>query len=143
MKKLLKVIGILAVVGVIGASYVWFFVYNKPHRNYEKANADYELAASDCYQHFVKNSDEASDYTGKVLQVYGKPSNIENNDSLVVVTFVFNKGMFGDEGIRCTMLPKYNEKALALSLSEGVNIKGFCSGYNETDVILEHCSFVN
>ena len=136
MKKLLKIAGILAIVGVLAAAYIWFFVYNKPHRDYEKAKADYELAASECYRQYVNNSIEASDYNGKILQVYGKPSNVEDNDSLVVVTFVFDEGMFGDEGIRCTMLPKYNARALALSFSEGITIKGFCSGYNDIDVIM-------
>lgn len=142
MKKLLKIIGVLAVVGILAAAYVWFFVYNKPHRDYEKAKADYEMSASDCYQQFSQNDIKASEYNGKVLQIFGKPSAIEDYDSIVVVTFVFNEGMFGDEGIRCTMLPKYNEEALAINLSESVNIKGYCSGFNETDVIMEHCSFV-
>ena len=85
----------------------------------------------------------SDEYNGKVLEIYGKPSGIEENDSLVIVTFVFDKGMFGDEGVRCTMLDKYNDNALALNLDDNITIKGFCSGYNETDVILEHCSIVN
>jgi hypothetical protein len=143
MKKLLKIIGILAVVGILAAAYVWFFVYNKPHRDYEKASADYELDAGECYQQFVNGTPESNEYVGKVLKIYGKPSGVENNDSIVIVTFVFSEGMFGDEGIRCTMLPKYNDKALALNLSEGISIKGYCSGYNGTDVIMMHCSLVN
>ena len=144
MKKLFKIIGILALVGIIAAVYGWFFVYNKPHPDYEKATADYQLAANECYQQYVERIDWASEeHNGKVLEIYGKPSGIEENDSLVIVTFVFDKGMFGDEGVRCTMLDKYNDNALALNLDDNITIKGFCSGYNETDVILEHCSIVN
>ena len=63
-------------------------------------------------------------------------------DSLVIAVFVFNQGMFGDEGVRCTML--HGQTKLAANISKGntVKIKGFCSGYNDTDVILEKCSLI-
>jgi hypothetical protein len=139
MKRLLKIGIVLAVVGVLAAAYVWFFVYNKPHKNYEKAKPEAVLTAADCFNSFVNNGNA---HTGKVLQLDGMPSYIENQDSLVIVVFVFNEGMFGDEGIRCTMLPKYKEAALALNLDEKIIIKGLCTGYNGTDVILEHCSII-
>lgn len=140
MKKFIKIIGILAIVGILGAAYVWFFVYNKPHRNFETAKPDVEMAAMDCYQAFA---DDNPIYLGKVLQLSGIPTSIEEQDSLVIVVFAFNQGMFGDEGIRCTMLPGHNEKALAITTKEEIIIKGKCQGYNGTDVILEHCSIVN
>ncbi len=143
MKKLLKIVGILAIIGVLAAAYVWFFVYNKPHRDYENAKPDHVMSANACYQHYVKGEQDEVSYTGKILELSGIPSGIEDRDSLVVLAFVFNKGMFGDEGIRCTMLSKYNETALGLDLNENVTVKGFCSGYNGTDVILEQCSIIN
>lgn len=143
MKKLVKIIGVLAVLGILALAYVWFFVYNKPHRDFEKAKADYTLTAGECYQQFAAGTTAENGYTGKVLEITGQPSLVENNDSIVVLAFVFNKGMFGDEGIRCTMLPSYNDKILALNLDQGVTIKGFCSGFNGTDVVLEQCSIVN
>ena len=143
MKKLLKIGGILAVVGIFVGAYIWFFVYNKPHRDYEKATADYVVTAGECYQKYAGGNAVECEYTGKVLEISGKPSLVEQSDSLVVLAFVFNEGMFGDEGIRCTMLPNYNNTALALNIDLGVTVKGFCSGYNGTDVILEQCSIVN
>ena len=143
MKKLLKIGGILAVVGILAGAYIWFFVYNKPHRDYEKATADYVVTAGECYQKYAGGNPVECEYTGKVLEISGKPSLVEQSDSLVVLAFVFNEGMFGDEGIRCTMLPNYNNTALALNIDLGVTVKGFCSGYNGTDVILEQCSIVN
>lgn len=142
MKKLVKVIGVLAVLGVLALGYIWFFVYNKPHRDFEKAKADYSLSADECYQHFAAGSDGDNGYTGKVLEISGSPSLVESNDSMVVLAFVFSEGMFGDEGIRCTMLPTYSDQTLALSMDKNVTVKGFCAGYNGTDVVLEQCSIV-
>jgi hypothetical protein len=143
MKKLLKIIGVLAVLGILAAAYVWFFIYNKPHEDYEKADPDFVMSAEACYKHFVTAKEGDEMYTGKVLEINGIPSHVEDRDSLVILAFVFNEGMFGEEGIRCTMLPKYQEQTLALDLSRGLHIKGFCSGYNDTDVILEYCSITN
>lgn len=139
MKKLMKIVGILVIVGILAATYGWFFVYNKPHKNYEKAKPQAVLSATDCFESFTGNGNTL---TGQVLQIEGALSYVEEQDSMVIVVFVFNEGMFGDEGIRCTMLPKYNEAALAMNSSNKIDIKGLCTGYNGTDVILEHCSFV-
>ena len=123
MNKLLKVIGIVGVIGLLGLAYVWFFIYNKPHVDYEKAKPEYVLDAEDCYRHFVTGGTQELSYTGKILELSGNPTNIEDKDSLVVLVFVFDQGMFGDEGIRCTMLPKYNEQALPLKLDKTVRVK--------------------
>ncbi len=134
-----KITGILILVGILGAAYVWFFVYNKPHRDYEAAKPDFVLTASSCYNYFAMHK---KDYTGKVLQIKGIAQKVETDDSLVVIVFVFNEGMFGDEGIRCTLLPKYHEQAKTLNLKKPVTVKGYCTGFNDTDVILENCSII-
>ena len=123
--------------------YTWFFVYNKPHNNIEKATPDYILSSEDCYFHYKNNENsETNNYTGKVLQLTGLASSVEQSDSLTIVVFVYNNGMFGDEGIRCTMLPKYNNVVENINLKNPITIKGYCSGYNDTDVILEQCSLI-
>jgi len=143
MKKWIKILLIAAGLGFAGLLYIWFFVYNKPHQDIEKATPDFVISSKECYNHYINgNNTEQNNYTGKVLQLTGVPSSIEVGDSLVVVVFVFNTGMFGDEGIRCTMLPKHAENTKSMNLTNKVTIKGYCSGYNETDVILEQCSIV-
>jgi len=144
MKKLIfKILGVLVLIGFLAAVYGWFFIYNKPHRNYEKAEPDFIMTAGDCYQKYAAGADEAGQFTGKVLQISGAPSLIEDNDIMVIVVFVFNEGMFGDEGIRCSMLPNYNRQARKMDISKEMQIKGYCTGYNGTDIIMEQCSFIN
>ncbi len=139
--KIIKIGIVVAVVALLSAAYVWFFVYNKPHRNFDKAKPDVVESARQCYQNFKKSAKAFE--SGKVVEIHGIPTGIEHSDSLVTVVFAFQKGMFGDEGIRCTLLPKYNEQAGRLSLHDTLKIKGFCSGYNGTDVILEECSIIH
>lgn len=141
MKKVTKITGVLFLAALLAAAYVWFFVYNKPHRNFEKAKPVIVESARQCYQNFKANARAAE--AGKVIEIYGLPAGIEQSDSLVVVVFAFQKGMFGNEGVRCTVLPNYRKEAAALSIRDTLYIKGFCSGYNGTDVILEDCSIIH
>ncbi len=139
MKNFKRILGILFVIGILLAAYIWFFVINKPHRNFETAKPDITMNARQCYNEASQNKLHPG---GKVLEIYGVPSSVENSDSLVVVVFAFKEGMFGSSGIRCTMLPDNQKKALALSTSDTTYIKGFCAGYNGTDVVMDHCSII-
>lgn len=141
MKKTFKIIGLLALAGVVGAILMYQFVYNKPHPDYEKEVALYTLPAEEIFQEFESNPKEAnSKYTGKMIQVTGELDKVEQTDSLTIGVFVLSEGMFGDEGIRCTMLPKYAKQLKGVKLPIDIRIKGLCTGYNDTDIIMEHCS---
>ena len=124
--------------------YVWFFVYNKPHRNIENTTPEYTETARSLYTHYHGgHNSNHKNMDGTVVEFTGIPSKIEKNDSLVVLVFSFNRGLFGDEGIRCTMLPNYNQLISHYNFSQSLTIKGFCAGYNDTDVVLEQCSIVS
>lgn len=143
MKTRFKVLSVLVFAGVLIACLVFYFMYNKPHPDYEKMEAEFTLTASDLYTAYSANKTEAGKrFNGKVIAVNGAVSKVEISDTLVVCVFVFKQGMFGDEGLRCTMSPSYNKEAKTLLPGKEVNLKGFCSGFNDTDVVLDKCSFV-
>ena len=143
MKKWLKILGGLFVLGVIAALLVYFFVYNKPHPDWLELKPVYTLSAAELYGQFESASEVANEkYSGKILLIEGIYDHIERVDSLVIAVFVFNQGVFGDEGVRCTMLQAQNKLAANIFEGNSIKIKGFCSGYNDTDVILEKCSLI-
>ena len=109
MKTWLKILIALFVLGIIAIILVYVFIYNKPHPDFEKMKPAYSMNAADLYNAFLSDS-KGSDarYSGKVIEINGKVDRVESNDSTVVAVFVFNQGIFGDEGIRCFMLKKYN-----------------------------------
>ncbi len=144
MKTWVKIVVGLVVVGLIAMLLVYKFVYNKQHPDYEKAEAAFTVSARELYQAYKSNKAAASaKYNGKVIAITGNLSKVETVDSLVTAVFVFNQGDFGDEGIRCTMLHKFNDAANKLQPDGEVKVKGYCTGYNETDLILEKCSIIN
>jgi hypothetical protein len=143
MKTWMKITMILLALGFIGAGLGYKFVYNKPHINYEKASVDFSLAGSELFSQFKSSTHQASErYTGKVLEISGKLNSVETPDSLTIAVFTLDEGMFGDEGIRCTMLPNHSG-SISQFIGRDVKLKGYCTGYNETDVIMEKCSIIN
>ena len=143
MNKWIIITSILLILGIGAAIIGYFFVYNKPHKNYEKAKAEYRLDSESLFSQYNTNRKDAEHtYNGKVIEVTGTVSSVETPDSLTIVVFAISEGLFGDEGIRFTVLNNYREAALALEKDERVTIKGYCTGYNDTDVILEKCSII-
>ncbi|MBN2172625.1 MAG: hypothetical protein JW731_00745 [Bacteroidales bacterium] len=142
MKKWILITTAILILGIIGAVLAYKFVYNKPHIDFEKATPDFILPAMEVYNSYKISRHEASEkYTGKVLQVTGTLSKIETPDSLTIAVFAIEEGMFGDEGIRCSMLEGQASKIQDLAGNE-VTIKGFCTGFNDTDIIMEYCSLI-
>jgi hypothetical protein len=143
MNKWLKIILIVVVLGLIAAFLVYKFYLNKSKPDIENTTAAYSLTAENLFKEYTTAKATADPkYNGKVLEITGTLAKVETIDTLVVAVFVFNQGDFGDEGIRCTMLHKYDEETKTIPAGTAVKIKGFCSGYNETDVILEKSSLV-
>jgi hypothetical protein len=143
MKKIVKLIVVVFLAGLTVAFLGYKFIYNKPHRDFEKAKSDFIISGGELFHQFKNSSQQASQrYNGKVLQINGLLNRVETPDSLTIAVFVFDEGMFGDEGIRCTMLPNYAKKTRDFEGKE-VTLKGYCTGYNETDVIMESCSIIN
>jgi hypothetical protein len=144
MNKWLKIFIGLSLLGLLTAAAVYFFVYNKPHVNYEKAKPQHTLSAEVLYYSFVQDEEAAQQiYNGTVVQFDGRLDDIEVSGEMVIAMFSFGEGMFGAEGVRCTMLENH-----ALALQEilpgtEITLKGFCAGYNGTDVIIENCSIVD
>ena len=140
-KKLVVILLALLAVAFIGGALVYKFVYNKPHPDYLSLKPDHSLTAEALYQAFILDQTAASTtYNGKVVELSGNLTKTEQADSLVIAVFVFKQGDFGDEGIRCSMDPRESQKALSLSPNQEVTIKGYLTGYNGTDIILEKCS---
>ena len=141
MKKWKIILGMLVITGFAAALLVYFFVYNKPHRDFERAEPDLVLSAADLYNDFILDEAAAeAKYAGKVVLISGEVAAVEQADDMVIVSFVFTDGMFGGEGVRCTMLENHHAHALQLSPGDKIAVKGYCTGFTGMDVIVEHCS---
>lgn len=138
------VLGLVTLFAIITAALIYFFVYNKPQPDYFKATPDFELNSQDLFREFKENPSEASaKYNGKVIAVKGELSAVETTDSSTIGVFAIDEGMFGDEGLRFSFIPEHSGQLISTPPGSTIVIKGYCTGFNETDVIFEHCSIVN
>ncbi len=136
-----KILIVVLLIGLISGGYVYFFVWNKAHPDYAELQADFSMPASELYAAFTSNTEESSSkYNGKMIELSGEINGLEIQDSLVIAVYVFNEGMFGNEGVRCTFL---NNNIKSIDEIKGKKIKGYCAGYNDVDVILEQCTLTN
>jgi hypothetical protein len=143
MKTWIKILLAAFVVGIIGIALIYIFIYNKPHPNYEKMVPQYTLNAQELYDSYKSNKTAAEQkYNGKLIEIKGKLGHVETHDSITIAVFVFSQGDFGDEGIRCTLIPKFNEDAKKLVPEGIIRIKGYCEGFSDSDVILEQCAII-
>lgn len=141
MKTIYKVLIGCLIAGCVVAVYVYFFMIHKPQPDYEKIRPVCSVTAADLYKSFKDNRQAAQKkFGGQVIEINGPLTKVESADSLVIAVFAIEQGAFGDQGIRCTMLPKFKNEAAKLQPSGNVRIKGYCTGFNDSDVILEHCS---
>ena len=137
-----RILIILIAVGLLAGLYVYGFVLNKAHPDFAGLEADFTVNAGDIYNEFKSDAGAASaKYNGKMVLIKGNADKLEITDSLTIAVFVFSEGMFGDEGLRCTFLPSV--KISSAEQLKDKDIKCFCSGFNETDVIFQKCSTAN
>ena len=142
-KKLIYILLLIILVGAISGFLVWKYYINRPSKTYENEPAAYKLSASELFHDFQNDKTKAdAKYLGKVIQISGILKNVEQIDTIVKVVFAFSQGLFGDEGIRCTILQKDAAKAKKLGENYPITLKGYCTGFNDTDVILEKCIIV-
>jgi len=140
-KKMKIILGALIIV-VIGVVSVLLYI-NKPHPSYEKMKAEFIVTPKAIYEAFKTNGKTTGlKFNGKMIELNGMISKIEASDTLVTVVFAFSQGLFGDEGVRCAMLPKFNKSVQDFKQGDNIDLKGLCQGFNDTDVIFEKCSLI-
>ena len=149
--KIWKIILIIIVVGGIAGAVIGYSMWNKPHKNYEDADVDYELTANAMYDEFeAEEAASREKYVGKVVAVNGTIEEMtESGDGTTNVIFSAENAMMG--GINARLSSKYNEgaelngKLASLSEGEAVTLKCRCVGYEKdliTEVKLDNCYIV-
>ena len=130
MKKAFLVILIIVAVGAVA---VYYFVYNKPHRDIHSEKAAFSIPASELYDTFTTNTDEANaKYLNKVISVSGTVSDIATLDDGVKIVLATEGEMFG---VACSFSGEEAEQAKNVQVGSQVTIKGLCTGYSGDDIM--------
>ena len=115
-------------------------LYNKPHLNVDKTNADFVISIQNLLDDYKNDENFAnSKYVDQIIQIKGEISDIliENGNSVIIF-----KDSTQASSIMCHMSPEENLKVLKLKKDGKITIKGICTGYL-LDVIMIRCVVVN
>ncbi len=137
MRKIIfTIIGIIS----IGALATGIYLWNKPHKNMQRAAADLTIAAADLMAAF-KNDENAANarYLDKVVAVSGKVSETTTDGSVTVVSLDAADD-FGS--ITCELDQLSQQNRTDFSPGESITLKGVCAGNNGIDVVLVRCVLV-
>ncbi|HRY97707.1 MAG TPA: hypothetical protein P5550_01490 [Bacteroidales bacterium] len=134
---------LLLLVAVLAGAVIAYRMYNKPHPDYTMMEPEHTLSVSSIYEAFMNDAQAANAlYTGKVVQLSGTLTRVEALDTTSLLVFALEEGMFGEQGVRATLHPEHAAEATGLTDGLSISIKGYCTGFNDTDVILEKCVVV-
>jgi hypothetical protein len=127
MKKTLKVVLIIIILGASIGAFVAYKMWNKPFDDVTdmegmKVNADV------LYKAFESNEQTANTtYVGKVVEVSGTVGDIETSDSIARVMITFPDAMMG--AVRVTLDSRHLADAKAVKTGDQATFKGFCNGF--------------
>ncbi|MCM4167804.1 hypothetical protein KCTC52924_01391 [Arenibacter antarcticus] len=125
-------------IGIIAIA-LSFYLYNKPHVNIQKTDADYHLSAQQLirdYEDFEIESNKK--YSERLIEVEGQIHEVSTLRGNMVIAL---KPANSPSSVICHMLPEESEKVLMLKKGQIIKIKGKCTGYL-LDVIMVRCILV-
>jgi hypothetical protein len=153
-KKIIKITAIIALAGLLIGGGIGLYMFNMPHRNVQKANADYVLTSSQIVQEYLTDKKVANqkylaaDGDSKILEINGVVSKISEdfNGNRVVLL----KGDNDKAGVSATFTTDTNTSTSTIHTGEKITVKGVIrsgAAYDDDlelyeNVILEKSSIV-
>jgi hypothetical protein len=127
MKKTLKIVLLLIVVGAGIGGFVAYKMWNKPFDDVTDMEG-IAVNADVLYKAFETNEQTANTtYVGKVVEVSGTVGDIETSDTIARVMITFPDAMMG--AVRVTLDSRHLEDAKAVKTGDQATFKGFCNGF--------------
>jgi hypothetical protein len=123
MKKWMKTLLIIGIIGLLAGGGLVYWIFNKPHRDVTQEKA-VQLTAQKLFDAFKANEANANKlYLDKAIELSGEVSEvIKNQEGQIVVNFKTNDPLFV---INCTFKTNPGE----LKVGQNITFKGICTGY--------------
>ena len=136
MKKILPVVLLLA---LLGAAYVYFFMYNKEKTDLSTVSANVTISAPELLAQYAADEAKANAlYLNKVIAVKGSIAESPSADDKGIVSIMLK----GDDtgGVNCELSEAASKEPInSYQAGQEITIKGTCSGSNGIDVVLSQC----
>jgi len=140
-KKSVKIIGILAIAGIIIGGGTAYYLFNMPHRDVQNQTVDYSLTSTELVNEYLADANVANekylseDGDSKILEITGvvEAINEDFNGQRVVVL----KTNSDKAGVNCSFTAETNVNAEQLKVGQKATIKGVIRSGASYDADLE------
>jgi hypothetical protein len=151
MKNKKILLGLLVVVGLLGAFYA-YREYNRAPVNTAAAAPDEELTGAALIAAFEQDEAGATGrYVNKLIRVQAVLLDVSTTEPMTPDekeshTLVIGSNE-GSTTIRCSMDSSFSPQQTALTKGATITVQGICSGYNKdellgSDIVLVRCAFI-
>jgi hypothetical protein len=143
MNKYVKIALILLAVGIIAGLGVFYWAFNKPHRDVAAEKAEFTIEAKAFFAEFQQDENAAnSKYNDKVVEVSGSLFGVNPDEK--GFSLILENEM---EGVTCVLDSAYSaensQKILGLSVGAPVKLKGRCVGLDLIQgVMVDNCVLI-
>lgn len=143
MKKFLKIVLWLGLIGLLCGVGVYMYVFHKPHRDLSNEKADFSVTADAFYSEY--SADETAGnakYLDKAIEVSGVIVDRAESEKEISLTL-----LDAMSGVSCSFDSAYvaenKSKILAFEIGSSVKIKGKCDGIDAImGIVLTRCVIV-
>ena len=135
-----RLIILILAAGVLVAGAVGFYLYNKPHPDLQRQEADYSLSAAELFAAFEADEQAATaKYVGSgnkeiILEVSGMAQDVKETENGGMTLSLKEPGEMS--GVNCEFL-----EASEVAEGEQITVRGVCTGML-LDVVLSRCTRV-
>ena len=127
-KKVLKIIGLVAVAGIIIGGSVGLYLFNMPHRDVQSSQVDYSLSSSEIVQEYLTDRAAANekyladDGESKILEISGMVSKISedyNGQKVILLKTPKDKA-----GVSASFTTETAQSTEGIKIGQTISIKG-------------------
>jgi hypothetical protein len=144
-RKVFRIIAIIGIAGLLVGGGVGLYMFNKPHRDVQSAQADYVLSSSQIVAEYLADYQAANqkylaaDGNSKILEISGEVNEISENFNGQKVVLL--NGVKDRAGVSAIFTEETNDNLNGIKVGRTITVKGVIrsgASYDEDLEMYEH-----
>ena len=127
-RKVFRIIAIIGIAGLLVGGGIGLYMFNKPHRDVQSAQADYVLSSSQIVTEYLADYQTANqkylaaDGNSKILEISGEVSEISENFNGQKVVLLY--GVKDRAGVSAIFTAETNDNLKGIKVGRKITVKG-------------------
>jgi hypothetical protein len=144
-RKVFRIVAIIGIAGLLVGGGIGLYMFNKPHRDVQSAQADYVLSSSQIVTEYLADYQAANqkylaaDGNSKILEISGEVNEISENFNGQKVVLL--NGVKDRAGVSAIFTEETNDNLNGIKIGRTITVKGVIrsgASYDEDLEMYEH-----